>query len=71
VEPEFRPQLPGNSTDLALKPTAPLSYPASTNDISLQGQPDMMANMAQVGLPQGSSHQADQLPEIDDVVFNR
>ena len=71
VEPDFRPQMPGNSTDHALKTTAPLPYPASTNDMSLQGQPDMMATMAQVSLPQGSSHQADQLPEIDDVVFNR
>ncbi|KAH6617058.1 hypothetical protein F5144DRAFT_596152 [Chaetomium tenue] len=71
VQPEYRPQVPGNSTDLALKPTAPLTYSASTNDMNLQGQPDMMDTMAHDGLPQASSNQADQLPEIDDVAFDR
>ncbi|KAH6842787.1 hypothetical protein B0I37DRAFT_203708 [Chaetomium sp. MPI-CAGE-AT-0009] len=68
---QFRPQMPENSTDLTLKHIAPLSYPTSTNDLGLQGQPDMMDTMSQNDLPQGSSHQADQLPEIEDAVFNR
>ncbi|KAK3292510.1 uncharacterized protein B0H64DRAFT_229828 [Chaetomium fimeti] len=71
LQPEFHPQMPGNSTDLALKPAAPLPYPAPTNDLGLQGQPDMMETMSQSDLPQEPSHQADQLPEIEDAVFNR
>jgi hypothetical protein len=63
--------MPANPPDLAMKPPAPMQYPGPANDIGMQGQSEIMDSMSQNGLPQGSSHQADQLPEIEDDVFNR
>jgi len=40
-------------------------------DIGLQAQPDLMDGIAQNGLPQAPSNQADEMPEIEDEAFNR
>jgi len=48
-----------------------MQFPGATNDIGLQAQPEMMDGISQNGLPQGPSHQADQMPEIEDAAFNR
>ncbi|KAK4130944.1 hypothetical protein BT67DRAFT_409669 [Trichocladium antarcticum] len=84
---EHRPLLPmmshdyrnlnaATAHDLALKPAAPMQspmqYSGSANDISLQGQAEpIMVGLSQHGLPPGSSHQAEQLPEIEDAAFDR
>ncbi|KAK4249709.1 hypothetical protein C7999DRAFT_39194 [Corynascus novoguineensis] len=64
-------QIPPNPPDLAMKQAPPVQYPAASGDMSPHGQPEMMDGISQNGLPQGSSHQVEQLPEIDDSVFNR
>ncbi|KAK4153067.1 glucose transport transcription regulator RGT1 [Chaetomidium leptoderma] len=71
LQPDFRAQNSGDPADLSIKPATPMQFPGPTNDMNLQGQPEMMDGISQNGLPQGSSHQADQLPEIEDEAFNR
>jgi hypothetical protein len=70
LQPDFRAST-ANQTELAIKPAAPMQFPGATNDIGLQAQPEMMDGISQNGLPQGPSHQADQMPEIEDAAFNR
>ncbi|KAL2171235.1 hypothetical protein VTG60DRAFT_3341 [Thermothelomyces hinnuleus] len=65
------PQVPPNPPDLAMKQATPIQFPGAAGDVSPEGQPEMMDGISQNGLPPGSSHQAEQLPEIDDAVFNR
>ncbi len=71
LQPDFRTPNSGNQTELAIKPAGPMQFPGPTNDIGLQSQPDMMDGIAQNGLPQGPSHQPDQMPEIEDATFNQ
>ncbi len=66
LQPEFRGQ-----NELGIKPAAPVPFPGAADEIGLQPQPEMMEGISQNGLPQGSSHQGDQMPEIEDAVFNR
>jgi hypothetical protein len=52
-----------------MKPADPAPF---AHDVGLQPQSEpLMDGLSQNGLPQGQSHQADQLPEIEDAVFNR
>ncbi|KAL2149321.1 hypothetical protein VTH82DRAFT_8669 [Thermothelomyces myriococcoides] len=64
-------QVPPNPPDLAMRQAAPIQFPGATGDVSPEGQPEMMDGISQDGLPPVSSHQVDQLPEIQDAVFNR
>ncbi len=71
LQPEFRTPNSGGQTELGIKPAPPAPFPGATDEIGLQPQPEMMEGISQNGLPQGSSHQGDQMPEIEDAVFNR
>lgn len=71
LQPDFRASNTANQTELAIKPAAPMQFQGPTSDIGLQAQPEMMDGISQNGLPQGSSHQTDQMPEIEDAAFNR
>ncbi|KAL2162235.1 hypothetical protein VTH06DRAFT_7148 [Thermothelomyces fergusii] len=65
------PQVPPNPPDLAMKQATAMPFSGATGDVSPEGQPEMMDGISQNGLPSGPSHQAEQLPEIDDAVFSR
>lgn len=72
VQPDFRPPNSGNPNELAMKPVTLMPFPGGANEAGLQAQPEpIMDGMSQNGLPQGSSHQTDQLPEIEDAIFDR
>lgn len=69
VHPEYRPP---NPNDLAVKSAAPISFHRGVSQAGLQTQSEaMMDGISQNGLAHGSSHQAEELPEIEDAVFNR
>lgn len=71
LHPDFRTPNSGGQAELGIKPAAPMPFPGAANEIGLQPQAEMMEGISQNGLPQGSSHQGDQMPEIEDAVFNR
>lgn len=72
VHPDFRSVGTDNPNDLSLRAIAPMPSFSVSGDAVLQSQPDaLMDGVTHNGLPQGSSHQSDQLPEIEDHVFNR
>jgi hypothetical protein len=76
VHQDYRNLNSATPHDLAPKPAAPMQspmqFPGAANDVGLQGQPEpIMAGLSQNGLPHGSSHQTEQLPEIEDAAFDR
>jgi hypothetical protein len=71
VPPDFRSQSSGVPAVLTAKPALVTQFPGAPNDIGVQGQSEVMDGISQNGLHQGPSHQADQLPEIEDAAFNR
>ncbi|KAL2128362.1 hypothetical protein VTI74DRAFT_9279 [Chaetomium olivicolor] len=70
-QPESRPRISGNPSDLALRPLPPMQFTGESNDGGLPAQTETMDGISQNGLPQGSAHHAEHLPEIEDAVFNR
>ncbi|KAL2259910.1 hypothetical protein VTK26DRAFT_6255 [Humicola hyalothermophila] len=73
IHPDYRSLQPANPSDLSPRPAALMHFPAGPSDDGIgQSQPDsVMAGISQNGLPQGSSQQTDQLPEIEDAAFDR
>ncbi|KAK4230194.1 glucose transport transcription regulator RGT1 [Podospora fimiseda] len=72
VHQDYRPANTDNPNDLALRAIAPMPSFGVPGDVGLQPQPDgMMDGVTQNGIPQGASHQPEQLLEIEDNVFNR
>ncbi|KAK3995306.1 glucose transport transcription regulator RGT1 [Cladorrhinum sp. PSN332] len=72
VHQDYRQANTDSPNELALRAIAPMPPFGVSNDVNLQPQPDgMMDGVAQNGMSQGASHQPDQLPEIDDGLFNR
>lgn len=71
LQPDFRAPNSGDPAELAIKPAEPMQFPVQAADIGLQAQPDLMDGIAQNGLPQAPSNQADEMPEIEDEAFNR
>ncbi|KAK4162868.1 glucose transport transcription regulator RGT1 [Cladorrhinum sp. PSN259] len=68
----YKSVITDNPNDIALRPIAPMPPFGIPNHVNLHTQPDpIMDGIPQSGIPQAASHQPDQLPEIEDDVFNR